>query len=94
LNVAVPYQINGLIIDASVCGAGSGTNKCTSPWITFIDESPIPENTIDNIDYAVFSSSDVSTTPLPAAPPLFASGLGGLGLFGLRKKRKASAIEA
>ncbi len=30
-------------------------------------------------------------TPLPAALPLFASGLGGLGLLGWRRKRKAQA---
>jgi hypothetical protein len=30
----------------------------------------------------------VSTTPLPAAFPLFASGLGAMGLFGWRRKRK------
>ena len=37
----------------------------------------------------------VSATPLPAALPLFASGLGALGLFGWRRKRKnASAIAA
>ena len=32
-----------------------------------------------------------SATPLPAALPLFAGGLGLLGLFGRRKKQKASA---
>jgi hypothetical protein len=32
-----------------------------------------------------------STTPLPAALPLFASGLGALGLLGWRRKRKAQA---
>jgi hypothetical protein len=33
-------------------------------------------------------------TPLPAALPLFASGLGALGLFGWRRKKKASAFAA
>jgi len=31
-------------------------------------------------------------TPLPAALPLFASGLGALGLLGWRRKRKAAAV--
>lgn len=36
----------------------------------------------------------VSATPLPAALPLFPSGLGALGLFGWRRKRKAVAALA
>lgn len=36
----------------------------------------------------------ITTTPLPGALPLFASGLGGLGLFGWRRKRKAQAVAA
>jgi hypothetical protein len=32
-----------------------------------------------------------SETPLPAALPLFATGLGALGLLGWRRKRKAQA---
>ena len=32
-----------------------------------------------------------AATPLPAALPLFATGLGALGLFGLRRKKKARA---
>jgi outer membrane lipase/esterase len=34
---------------------------------------------------------DVANTPLPAALPLFASGLAGLGLLGWRRKRKVAA---
>jgi hypothetical protein len=34
---------------------------------------------------------DNPPTPLPAALPLFATGLGALGLLGWRKKRKAQA---
>ena len=37
---------------------------------------------------------DVANTPLPAALPLFASGLAGLGLLGWRRKRKAAALAA
>jgi hypothetical protein len=34
----------------------------------------------------------IGTTPLPAALPLFATGLGALGLLGWRRKRKAQAV--
>jgi hypothetical protein len=40
-----------------------------------------------SVDYA-----DTSVAPLPAALPLFATGLGGLGLLGWRRKRKVHAI--
>ena len=36
----------------------------------------------------------LSQTPLPAALPLFASGLGAMGLLGWRKRRKAAAVAA
>jgi hypothetical protein len=36
-------------------------------------------------------ANPASTTPLPAALPLFATGIGGLGLLGWRRKRKAQA---
>jgi len=39
----------------------------------------------------VQSGSAPAVTPLPAALPLFASGLGALGLLGWRRKRKAPA---
>jgi hypothetical protein len=39
-----------------------------------------------------FSLNDV-VTPVPAALPLFATGLGGLGLLGWRRKRKAQGGE-
>jgi hypothetical protein len=41
---------------------------------------------LDNV-----SVTAVETTPLPAALPLFASGLGALGLLGWRRKRKNAA---
>ena len=38
--------------------------------------------------------NNVSSTPLPAALPLFATGLGALGLLGWRRKRKNAAAFA
>ena len=40
--------------------------------------------------YHLFSVEPVQTTPIPAALPLFATGIGALGLLGWRRKRKAS----
>jgi hypothetical protein len=41
------------------------------------------------IELTSFTVTPVSATPLPAALPLFATGLGALGLLGWRRKRKA-----
>jgi len=45
------------------------------------------QNNYDLVSKAI-DPPGVATTPLPAALPLFASGLGALGLFGWRRKRK------
>jgi hypothetical protein len=45
----------------------------------------------DNLDNIVLNAAAV---PLPAALPLFATGLGALGLLGWRKKRKNAALAA
>jgi hypothetical protein len=46
---------------------------------------------LDNVSLV---DTGVSATPLPAALPLFASGLAGMGLFGWRRKRKNAAAVA
>jgi len=38
-----------------------------------------------------FLATPISETPLPATLPLFASGLGALGVLGWRRKRKVQA---
>jgi hypothetical protein len=43
---------------------------------------------------ATLSTPDVSATPIPAALPLFASGLGAMGFLAKRRKRKNSAATA
>jgi hypothetical protein len=50
---------------------------------------PTDFNTATNI-HAVLTVAAVATTPIPAALPLFASALGGLGFVGWRRKRAAA----
>ena len=52
-----------------------------------------PGSTYEAIDDVSLGTASL-VTPLPAALPLFASGLGALGLLGWRRKRKQSAAMA
>ena len=47
--------------------------------------------TFESAGFVLPSDGLVGPTPLPAALPLFATGLGALGLLGWRRKRKAQA---
>jgi hypothetical protein len=51
---------------------------------------------VDNftLNDTTFNFDPAAATPLPAALPLFATGLGALGLLGWRRKRKAAALAA
>ena len=44
------------------------------------------------INWSLTDTSSLSGTPLPAALPLFATGLGALGLLARRRKRKVTAV--
>jgi len=54
------------------------------------------EHNRDLVTSATLGTAAATTTPLPATLPLFASGLGALGLLGWRRKRKnvAAALAA
>jgi hypothetical protein len=73
---------------------------CTSPspcspeqdYLYMVPNNGIPATAIaDDITFTPVTSS---ATPLPAALPLFAGGLGAMGLFGWRRKRKTRAVAA
>ena len=74
----------------------SGTNP--SLYNVYWDQNSGPSSATHSIDgpiasesFSILGTYTVSSVPLPAALPLFASGLVGLGLLGWRRKRKAIA---
>jgi hypothetical protein len=52
-------------------------------------QNPGPPTVLNTRGTVTFT---LDTTPLPAALPLFATGLGAIGLLGWRRKRKAQAL--
>ena len=63
----------------------------TSCLVTYVDNRNGNDGVFDT-SFTLIPSE--AATPLPAALPLFATGLGGLGLLGWRRKRKAQAAVA
>jgi hypothetical protein len=86
----------GLISDSSLLAGLGATVDATGDSITFIEAiggGTCTENPGAGVCAGTITGS-VTTTPLPAALPLFAGGLGAIGLFGRRKKRKNIAALA
>ena len=95
--VSFNYPAGGeLAVCSSICGFTEGQNSfllqindfATSP--TFIDFS-YAQSGVNAVWDATTGSVSVANTPIPATLPLFAIGLGALGLLGWRRKRKAIA---
>ncbi len=72
---------------------GIFTVTITDDWSVMIGGAVGADTEMTTETLTVLSST-TSATPLPAALPLFATGLGGLGLFGWRRKRKNAAAVA
>jgi len=83
---------NGQLVDFFVTADGADTFSFAIGGPVF---SGLPDGvTFNDPDAFIFNniySPPGSDTPIPAALPLFATGLGGLGLLGWRRKRKQAA---
>jgi len=94
----------GAVISLSL-GLQIFADSSTSSTINTADYSNTAQLFFDFADAGAFFSADSghnyssvaidpSATPIPAALPLFASGLGALGLLGWRRKKKAAVLAA
>ena len=84
---SLPSDSNGHIFPTPTFTYNSGTTTTTVETLITNYTGP----TATNLDFTLFGGPAVSETPLPAALPLFATGLGALGLLGWRRKQKKSA---
>jgi hypothetical protein len=83
-NGNVIYEAGGYSCD----GFGGPQDFCAQEWAAPEDGTVA---TAEETGTVVIGTAAVSTTPLPAALPLFATGLGVMGLFGWRRKRQTAA---
>jgi hypothetical protein len=65
--------------------------QCVQPFVA-IGGALLDGNLVPSAGPTCGPLGCVSQTPVPAALPLFATGIGGLGLLGWRRKRKAVAV--
>jgi hypothetical protein len=73
----------------------SGTATTFFDPFFFLDQSLVDLGYSITVSPGIGNSLEVaSATPLPAALPLFATGIGAFGLLGWRRKKKATALAA
>jgi hypothetical protein len=82
------FIIDSVLSPSAICFEGF-TGSCSTPPDS---ETLSFGNEFQRTFTGVRSIASASATPLPAALPLFATGLGALGLFGWRRKRKETAV--
>jgi hypothetical protein len=101
---ALDFGTDGVSSAAFSLSNGYGTEVTTQNSYTDLTFAGFVSSTpFDSIELAVANpngwgvldfetAAAVTPTPLPAALPLFAGGLGALGLLGLRRKRTARSV--
>ena len=88
--IAAGLQIFMDISCANSCPGGATTGGSTG-WLVSLSKSVLTTN---GADPGNPNPGGPGTTPVPAALPLFASGLGGMGLLAWRRKKKKAAATA
>ncbi|HUL86553.1 MAG TPA: VPLPA-CTERM sorting domain-containing protein [Pseudolabrys sp.] len=87
-----PTQFGTMVYIDGTYYAGTATN---SPYrVMTFDPNTADVLTSVNSNSNIFWGLAPVVTPLPAALPLFVTGLGALGLIGWRRKKKAAALAA
>lgn len=81
--------------DTLAFALGSTTTLTVNGWLVSITPlalGPWVRSSLGTATAPLTAEFVISQTPLPAALPLFATGLGSLGLLGWRRKKKAAVL--
>jgi len=72
---------------------GTGLFAGDTGEVTLTETITSTSPTTETISDGSYAGTLITTTPLPAALPLFAAGLGAIGLFGWRRKRQVASSD-
>jgi hypothetical protein len=89
-----PAQTSGGVTTITPSGGAFAIDSFFDVFVEFGLDTPTPLHQLFGPNEFVAAAPTLSETPLPATLPLFASGLGALGLLGWRRKRKNAAALA
>jgi hypothetical protein len=98
--VTFEQDVNGATLNSQTLGPAAGVltqvfNQAFANTITSDEQIIKATFTAANQDLEAtmeFVANPPAATPLPAALPLFATGIGAMGFVGWRRKRKARAV--
>jgi hypothetical protein len=87
-NTTNSLELQLFIAAVSLSASSASASGFIDPVITF---GPGVDTSLYSIQFSDGISNGIAATPIPAAMPLFVSGLGGLGLLGWRRRKKVTA---
>jgi hypothetical protein len=93
-NVALAAGTYYLVLQNAVSVGGNGLFWDENDGPSTATGNDFDPDPIASESFQILGTALAAETPLPAALPLFATGLGALGLLGWRRKRKAAALTA
>jgi hypothetical protein len=92
----ITFNMSGMSSSSATLTDFTGTGSTSVELALFVNSTgagTFATNGTGLLDTITYTFTPTAT-PLPAALPLFATGLGAMGLFGWRRKRKAQAVAA
>jgi hypothetical protein len=93
INGPITFWANEVYMVQMIITVGAQDDGSASAYVDPFFVAPVGYS-VSILNTGIGNSPLTAATPIPAALPLFATGLGALGLLGWRRKKKAAALAA